>query len=148
MQLYKSKGVGETNTGTPRAGGEKELKDFLLIFGRNSGTGIGNGDHREFSIAAQAEDDALRLARICTNNEERMVGSPAAVVAGINERLRPAAEAAGVELLAIDRFAAVDGIANWYDAGMWHHSKHEVHPRAAEMYGEQVARLIAAGRGR
>jgi len=82
------------------------------------------------------------------NNEERMVGSPAAVVAGINERLRPAAEAAGVELLAIDRFAAVDGIANWYDAGMWHHSKHEVHPRAAEMYGEQVARLIAAGRGR
>jgi FkbH-like protein len=82
------------------------------------------------------------------NNEERMVGSPAAVVAGINERLRPAAGAAGVELLAIDRFAAVDGISQWYDAGMWHHSKHEVHPRAAEMYGEQVARLVAAGRGR
>jgi FkbH-like protein len=82
------------------------------------------------------------------NNEERMAASPAAVVAGINERLRPAAAEAGVELLAIDRFAAVDGMAQWYDAGMWHHSKIEVHPRAAESYGEQVARLIAAGRGK
>jgi len=82
------------------------------------------------------------------NNEERLVDSPAALVAGINERLRPAAAEAGVELLAIDRFAAVDGMAQWYDAGMWHHSKNEVHPRAAEMYGEQVARLIAAGRGK
>lgn len=81
------------------------------------------------------------------NNEERMAGSPAAIVSAINERLRPAAAKAGVELLALDRFAAVDGLAQWYDAGMWHHSKNEVHPRAAEMYGEQVARLVAAGRG-
>jgi FkbH-like protein len=82
------------------------------------------------------------------NNEERMAGSPAAIVAAINEQLRPAAAKAGVELLAIDRFAAADGLAQWYDAGMWHHSKNEVHPRAAEMYGEQVARLVAAGRGK
>jgi len=82
------------------------------------------------------------------NNEERMAGSPAAIVAAINEQLRPGAAKAGVELLAIDRFAAADGLAQWYDAGMWHHSKNEVHPRAAEMYGEQVARLVAAGRGK
>ena len=81
------------------------------------------------------------------NNEERMPGSPAAFVAELNERLRPAAARAGVELLAIDRFSAVDGLAQWYEPGMWHHSKNEVHPRAAEMYGEQVARLVAAGRG-
>jgi FkbH-like protein len=82
------------------------------------------------------------------NNEERMTASPAAVVAGINERLRETAAAAGVDLLAVDRVAAVDGIAQWHDAGLWLHAKQEVHPRVAEMYGEQVARLIAAGRGK
>lgn len=82
------------------------------------------------------------------NNEERLPHSPAAILSCINESLRPAAAEAGVELLALDRLVASDGLAAWYDPGMWHHSKQEVHPAAAEMYGEQVARLVAAARGR
>jgi len=82
------------------------------------------------------------------NNEPRMTQSPASVVARINELLRPASEEQGVDLLALDQFAAVDGIAAWHDASLWHRSKHEVHPQAASAYGDQVARLIAAGRGR
>ncbi|MBB5063185.1 HAD-IIIC family phosphatase [Granulicella mallensis] len=82
------------------------------------------------------------------NNEERLPHSPAAILSCINESLRPAAAEAGVELLALDRLVASDGLAAWYDPGMWHHSKQEVHPTAAEMYGEQVARLVAAARGR
>jgi FkbH-like protein len=123
--------------------------------------------------AAQGADDALGLMRCCWrqakesfacqvlqqtampvfsnlmgNNEERLPQSPAAILSRINESLRPAAAEASVELLALDRLIASEGLAAWYDPGMWHHSKHEVHPCAAEMYGEQVARLIAAGRGR
>jgi FkbH-like protein len=88
------------------------------------------------------------FANLMGNNEERLPQSPAAILSRINELLRPAAAEAGVELLALDRLIASDGLSAWYDPGMWHHSKHEVHPCAAEMYGEQVARLVAAGRGR
>jgi FkbH-like protein len=82
------------------------------------------------------------------NNEARLPHSPAAVVAKINELLRSASEKEEVELLALDRFAAVEGLDAWYEPGIWHRSKHEVHPRATPFYGDQVARLIAAGRGR
>jgi FkbH-like protein len=82
------------------------------------------------------------------NNEARLPHSSAAVVAKLNELLRPASEQEGVELLALDRFATVEGLDWWYEPGIWHRSKHEVHPRATPGYGDQVARLVAAARGR
>lgn len=88
------------------------------------------------------------LPPVLGENEERMPGSAAARVEAINRRLREVAEAEGVDLLAVDRFATVDGLRSWHDAGMWHRAKYEVHPRAAEMYGEHAARLVGAARGR
>ncbi len=88
------------------------------------------------------------LADLMGNNESRLPQSPAALVAQVNELLRPAVEAEGVDLIAIDRFAGVEGLAAWHDPALWHRSKHEVHPLAAESYGEQVARVVAAGLGR
>jgi FkbH-like protein len=82
------------------------------------------------------------------NNEARLEHSPAALVARVNELLRPASLEEGVELLALDRFSAMEGLRAWHDPAIWHRSKHEVHPSATEAYGEQVARLIAAARGR
>jgi FkbH-like protein len=82
------------------------------------------------------------------DNEERLAQSPAAIVAKINGRLRSEAETEGVDLLAVDRFAALEGLASWYAADFWHRSKHEVHPGATPIYGDHVARLIAAGRGK
>jgi len=82
------------------------------------------------------------------DNEQRLEQSPAAIVAGINERLRPESEPEGVDLLALDRFSAAEGLDFWYQPDIWHRSKHEVHPRATSVYGDHVARLIAAGRGR
>ena len=82
------------------------------------------------------------------NNEARLEHSPSAIVIKLNELLRPASEEDGVDLLALDRFVAQQGLAAWHDAGIWHRSKHEVHPQATALYGDQVARLIAAGRGR
>ncbi len=88
------------------------------------------------------------LPELMGNNEPRLEHSPAAIVARVNELLRPASAEEGVDLLAIDRFTAADGLATWHDPGIWHRSKHEVHPSATEAYGEQVVRLIAAAHGR
>lgn len=88
------------------------------------------------------------LPELMGNNEERMAASPAALVTEINRRLPKVAADEGVDLLAVDRMALADGMNAWHDAAMWHRSKHEVHPRAAAMYGEHVARVVAAARGR
>ena len=81
------------------------------------------------------------------NNEHRLHTSPAAIVDQINTALRPRADAAGVHLLALDTFHRPEGLAAWYEPAVWYKSKHEVHPRAAILYGDQVARLLAALRG-
>jgi FkbH-like protein len=81
-------------------------------------------------------------------NEHRLPGSPAGFLVRLNERLRPMAEAEGVDLLALDTQASRDGIDAWRDAGLWHRSKQEIAPKAAPMYGDLVGRIIAARQGR
>lgn len=88
------------------------------------------------------------LPELMGNNESRMAGSPLAIALEINRRLPEASVIEGVDLLAVDSFVLADGLNAWHDPAMWHRSKHEVHPRAAAMYGEQVARVVAAARGR
>ncbi len=88
------------------------------------------------------------LPPLMGNHEARLAQSPAAIIARVNEQLQAASAEEGVDLLAIDRASAADGLAAWHDPGIWHRSKHEVHPSATEAYGEQVARVIAAARGR
>ncbi len=58
------------------------------------------------------------------------------------------ADAANVELLALDDRVARDGLAAWHNPTFWHHAKQEVTPAAAPMYGDLVGRLLAAGQGR
>ena len=81
-------------------------------------------------------------------NEHRLPGSRARFIARLNAALRPLADAAGVDLLALEDRAARDGLAAWHDAGLWHRSKQEVTLPAAPMYGELVARIAAARQGR
>jgi len=81
------------------------------------------------------------------NNEHRHGDSPLRRVALINERLRYAADDAGVHLLSIDSLAAIHGISLWHDEALWHRSKQEIHPRVTHLYGDHVARLLAAIRG-
>ncbi len=81
-------------------------------------------------------------------NEQRLPGSRSRMVARLNERLRPLADAAGVDILAVDDWARRAGDAAWHDPALWHRSKQEVAPPAAPMYGELVARLLAARQGR
>jgi FkbH-like protein len=80
-------------------------------------------------------------------NEQRLPGSRAAAVARLNARLREAADAAGVDLVAVDQRAARDGIGAWHSAPLWHRSKQEIAVPAAPLYGDLVGRLLAARQG-
>ena len=82
------------------------------------------------------------------NNEHRLAGSRQAFLARLCVELRLMADADGVDLLALDSRAAIDGVKAWHDPGLWHRAKQEVSPAASPMYGELVARLIAARQGR
>jgi FkbH-like protein len=82
------------------------------------------------------------------SNEHRLPGSPRHLVMRLNSRLRELAEEHGIDLLAVDEFAAEDGIRRWHDPVLWHHAKQEISPVAAPFYGESVARLVAAQQGR
>jgi FkbH-like protein len=82
------------------------------------------------------------------NNEHRLTGSPYWAVRQFNTMLRTLADDEGVDLLALDLRVAVDGLAAWHDPALWHRAKQEVHPSVAPVYGDLVARLLAAGRGR
>ena len=88
------------------------------------------------------------LPGLMGSNEQRLPGSAAALVERLNAALPAEAEAAGVHLLSLGAAAARDGIAAWHDPVLWHRAKQDVTPVAAPVYGDLVARLVAALQGR
>ncbi len=88
------------------------------------------------------------LPPLLGNNEGRLPGSAEAMVTRLNARLREAADADGAHIVAVDRAAAMDGIRSWHNPVLWHRAKQEVSALAAPLYGDLVARLIAAQLGR
>jgi FkbH-like protein len=86
--------------------------------------------------------------QVLGHSEHRLHGSRAWLVERVNQRLRDEADAMGVDLLSIDRLVARNGLDAWYDPVMWNTSKQEVRPAMAHLYGEHVARIVAAQQGR
>ena len=82
------------------------------------------------------------------NNEHRLPGSPARLTPLLNTLLRDAADQEGMDLLGIDARVATDGLARWHDPALWHRAKQEISPVASPLYGDLVARLVAARQGR
>jgi FkbH-like protein len=80
-------------------------------------------------------------------NEHMLAGSPANFVVALNADLRVAAAGEGVDILGVDAHAAQDGMAIWHDPALWFSAKQEISAAAAPLYGDLVARLIAARRG-
>jgi len=76
-----------------------------------------------------------------------VVGAPAQLIAHLNERLSQAAAEDSVLLLDIARASERDGLDAWFDVTRWLQAKMEIAPQAAPMYGELLARVIAAQRG-
>lgn len=81
-------------------------------------------------------------------NEHLLPGSPASFITRFNARLRSEAAQAGVMILAIDEESARHGLASFHDPVIWHRAKQEIAPKAAPYYGDLIARLIAASRGK
>ncbi len=88
------------------------------------------------------------LPGLLGNNEHRLAASPHWIVQQMNQQLRTRADSASVDLVAVDSQAVIDGIGAWHDPVLWHRAKQDVHPAAAPVYGDLVARVIAAQRGR
>ncbi|GAC1340901.1 MAG: HAD-IIIC family phosphatase [Acetobacteraceae bacterium] len=81
-------------------------------------------------------------------NDHRLPWSRATALRQFGILLRARADAAGVDLVALDDRAAADGLDRWYDPALWHRAKHEIHPQAAPLYGDLVGRIVAAAQGR
>ena len=82
------------------------------------------------------------------HNEQRLPDSPYHLLRVFNSSLRSLADEQRVDLLDINSWAAMDGLREWHNPGLWHQAKQEVNPAAGPMYGELVGRLLAAQQGR
>jgi predicted enzyme involved in methoxymalonyl-ACP biosynthesis len=82
------------------------------------------------------------------NNEHRLPFSPRRLVERLNSTIRHLADQIGADVLSVDSSATDLGIAAWHDPVLWHRAKQEIHLTAAPLYGDLVARLIAAKQGR
>ena len=81
------------------------------------------------------------------SNEHRMPGSRHRFVTRLNARIRARADAAGIDLIAVDDGAARYGIDAWHNPVLWHRAKQEISPTMAPTYGELAARVLAARQG-
>jgi len=111
--------------------------------------------HQVWAAAREAfgcpilQQTVLGLHRpILGNNEHRLAGSRAWFAARLNQAMRGMAAEQGIDLLPIDDRAAMDGVAKWHDAALWHRSKQEIAPTIAPLYGDLVGRWVAALQGR
>lgn len=79
------------------------------------------------------------------NAEHLLPESPAAVIERLNASLpAAAAESDGVHVLALHRLAAEQGTRRWHSPALWFRARQEVHPVMAPLYGDHVARMLAA----
>ena len=79
---------------------------------------------------------------------DRLVAAaPSRLVARLNDLVSQAAASEGVLLLDVARASQRDGVGAWFDAGRWLQAKMEIAPQAAPLYGDMVARVVAAQRG-
>jgi FkbH-like protein len=80
--------------------------------------------------------------------EHRLPGSPLRLAERLNAELRDAADAEGVDLLALDAKSADLGVHALHDPVLWLRAKQELSPAAAPLYGDLVMRIVAARLGR
>ena len=103
---------------------------------------------REIGGAAIIQQTFIDVSDPLFGGYDRMVpGAPATVIARLNGQMCEAAAADGVLILDVARASHRDGIDAWFDVGRWLQGKLEIAPQAAPLYGELVARILAALRG-
>jgi FkbH-like protein len=104
-----------------------------------------------------ARDDlgATILQETCINAAPPVFGdydaqvpaAPATLAARWNDVLRNSAGRESVILLDVARTSERLGTSRWVDVARWHQAKQVIAPEMAPLYGDLVARLLAAQRG-
>ncbi|HKW36641.1 MAG TPA: HAD-IIIC family phosphatase [Burkholderiales bacterium] len=103
---------------------------------------------RETLKASILQQTFLDVTDPLFGSHDRLVAAaPSRLVARLNDLVSQAAASEGVALLDIARASQSDGVAAWFDTGRWMQAKMEIAPQAAPLYGDLVARLVAAQRG-
>ena len=82
------------------------------------------------------------------NHDRLIAGAPSRLVARLNDRLADAASDESVLYLDVARWAARDGLDQWFDTARWLHAKMQISIEGSLPYGEAVARLLGAHYGR
>lgn len=80
-------------------------------------------------------------------NEHGHPGSAADFLRRLSHALRNRAADEEVDLVSLDRRAGRDGLDAWHDRALWLRTRQEVSARAGPVYGDLVARVLAARRG-
>jgi len=80
--------------------------------------------------------------------DRNVAASPARVVARLNDLVAQAAATAGVLVLDVAQASAREGLDAWHDPARWLQGKMEIAPHAAPRFGELLARVVGAQRGR
>jgi FkbH-like protein len=103
---------------------------------------------RETFSATVIQQTFLNIAEPQFGSYDRLVaGAPAQLIARLNDQLSQAAAEDGVLLLDIARASEREGLDTWFDVMRWLQAKMEIAPQAAPLYGDLLARVIAAQRG-
>jgi FkbH-like protein len=103
---------------------------------------------RETFNATIIQQTFLDITEPIFGGHDRLVpGAPGYVVLKLNEYLVKAAADSGVLLVDVARASMRDGIDVWFDTGRWLQGKLEIAPQAAALFGDMVARILAAQRG-
>lgn len=104
---------------------------------------------REHFSASVVQQTALPVFEaVFGANEHRLPESPMSQLGQINARLPAMADAASVALFDANALAVTYGVDAIHDPALWYLAKQEIHPSAAPVWGDHLARIIAAMRGR
>lgn len=85
--------------------------------------------------------------RLMGNNEQRLAGSRHWALHTVTADIRHYADTDGVDLVDIAAQSGQDGLRAWHDPALWCRSKQEITHLAAPVYGDLVARVLAAQQG-
>lgn len=85
--------------------------------------------------------------RLYGSNEHRYTDSKYSVVRQINNALRDSAGREAIDLLPVDSIVERYGLEACHDPSFWHRAKQELSPAIAPLYGDHLARVVAARAG-
>jgi FkbH-like protein len=130
------------------AAASKDAADAVVERALERCTALWTMARRDFDCRVIQQTPVPVFVPLLGHNEQRLPGSKARALARVAQRLRDASDEHRVDLLAIDDLVGRQGLDAWYDPALWFKAKHEIRASAGALYGDHVARLLAAQQGR